>query len=70
MSENTPMTREEFQMALEELILAARPDLDINTMFHPLLHIEEDLYGKRGEKDNPNVDVGEGYAGYMGGQEV
>ena len=57
------MSREEFRMRLEELILEARPDLNLGDMYN-LKTLEEDLFGKRGREDNPIGDV-EGYAGWI-----
>ena len=65
-----PLTRQEFQMDLEELILQARPDIAIRDLRYTILRIEEDLYGKRGLADEPNTEDLEGYAGWAGGKEI
>lgn len=65
----TAMTREEFQMALEELVMLARPDMLVRDMHYAMESLEEDLYGKRGVGDNPSKDL-QGYSGFVGGEEV
>ena len=63
------MNRKEFQMALEELIIRARPDMDIKDMDYSVRTLEEDMFGKRGRDDDP-LKSAEGYAGQLGGKEV
>ncbi len=66
------MTRQQFQMALEELILKARPDIKLADMRYSVERMEEDLFGKRGRNDIPSEHdlEDEGYAGFVGGQEA
>jgi hypothetical protein len=57
-------------MALEELVLRARPDIKWSDMKYSVENLEEDLYGKRGRNDVPIESDLEGYAGLVGGEEA
>ena len=56
-------------MALEDLILEARPDLELKEIAYTIRSLEETLFGKRGIDDDPRKDL-EGYAGFAGGEEM
>ena len=49
------MTREEFRAELEELIIASRPDIPINShdITYHIEKLEEMIYGLRGVDDAP-----------------
>ena len=65
-----PLSRREFQMAMEELVLRARPDINLGDLKHHVRRMEEELFGRRGRDDEPSTDEIEGYAGFVGGQEA